>query len=223
MEENQRQMTDWLLAAAGDEVLAEELKTGRCLCGVLLSDRSPGCRRHDDGKRQLSRILKAAMRSVDSSGYGPRGEDLELLGRYLPKGFLFCYEILIQRGVAVPGSMRGGRGYDETPIVGAGRPVGGLGTARSGVAEKRLAAAPARKSGGSGKAVIRDEAAVAYRASVDRRLRKLAREMTTWLEEGARGKKTFRKCTGRRCGQFAEDGWNFCPTCGSATEEYEKK
>lgn len=222
--------TDWLAAAAGDEELAEELRTGKCRCGKMLGDDSAWrhCRHHEAGRRKIAELLHEALgdarwresgRGDAAWGRGPRGEDLELLARYVPKGFLLCYEILVCRGLVLGG---GGRGYDETVEVGSGRPVGGLGTPRSGVTERRLTAGVGRR-GSSGAAVIRDEAAVSYRASVDRKLRKIAREMSAWLEEGPRGKKAVYRCTGKKCGKYAEPEWNFCPTCGAAVDESKKR
>jgi len=65
--------------------------------------------------------------------------------------------------------------------------------------------------------VIADEAALAFKASVDRRLRKLTREIEVWLSDRALGKKqTVGAAAGKcsRCRRFAEDGWKFCPYDG---------
>lgn len=214
---------DWMLAAAGNELLAEELRTGRCRCGALLADESEGCRWHGRGREDVARALRTWVRISVRDSAGPRGEDLDLLARFLPRDFLFCYEVLIHRGLVIPGSaVRGGRGYDETVDAGVGRTSGGLKAVRSGSPELNLVAGVQKKNQGSRKAVIRSDAAILYRSRIDRRLRKLAREMLVWLEEG-RSNRTVRKCTGRRCGQFAEEGWNFCPNCGSPVDEFEKK
>ena len=214
---------DWLLAAAGSESLAEELRTGRCRCGKLLREESEGCRWHDGAKEQVQAIIRGVVRwsgREQNGGYGPTGEDLELIGGFLPRDFLFAYEVLVHRSVVVSGgSLRGGQGYDETRIAGVGRSRGGMGATKSGTREERLVAGPRKKSGGSGKPVIRDEAALAYRRRLERRLRKLARDALVWLEEGASARPVSR-CSGRRCGLFAEDSWRFCPTCGSAVGSY---
>lgn len=213
-----REEKNWLEAAAGDAELAEELRTGRCRCGKLIREDSAGCRRHERGRERIAESLRTWVRLSVRDSAGPRGEDLDLLARYLPRDFMFCYEVLVHRGVAIPGSaVRGGQGYDETAVTGI-RPRGGLGSSRSGEPELRLAASGRRGSQGSGKAVIRDEEAVLYRARIDRRLRKMAREILGWLEEG-RTVRTTRRCTGKKCRRLAEEGWVFCPACGASVSD----
>jgi hypothetical protein len=213
--------TDWLAAAAGDAELAEELRTGVCQCGVpLAEDAPPGeCRRHERGREKVAGALRSAWTGA-SLGTGPRGEDLELLGRYLPAGFLFAYEVLILRGSVLNLGLRGGRGYDEGRDVRSGRRRGGLGSARSGEPELRLTASPPSRRGGS-RDLVRDEVALAKRKSVDRKLRKLGREMLTFLE-GVEKSRTVRRCTGKKCRQFAEEDWIYCPRCASPVEEIDR-
>lgn len=217
-------MTDWMAAAAGDETLAEELRTGTCRCGKMLSESSPECRVHPSARLQVSWLLRSAWTGVGRPD-GPRGEDLELLGRFLPKDFLFAYEVLVHRGLVITGgAARGGRGYDESVIVGAGKGVGGMGAVRSGEVERRIGAgggSGGKGGAGSGKPVIRSEEAVLYRRKVDRKLRRLAKETIAWIETG-KALKTVRKCTGRKCGRFAEEDWVFCPRCGAVCDDYRR-
>lgn len=212
---------DWMSAAAGDEVLAEELRTGRCRCGKLLSDEveDEGCRWHEAGRERVASVLRAIWTGVGATGgVGPRGEDLELLGRYLPTGFLFAYEILIHRAVVLSSS----RGYDSTVQKDAGRPTGGLGSTRSETVERRIGAGGGSRKFGGSRDLVRDEASLEFRRRIDRKLRKLGREMLVWLE-GTRGKTTYRRCGGRKCGAFADEEWNYCPKCGAATEERDRR
>lgn len=216
--------TDWLAAAAGDSTLAEELKTGRCRCGKLLREDGGGCKWHASVQHHVAEIVKRTRWSGVGLEAGPRGEDLELLGRFLPPDFLFAYEVLVHRGLVVGGGgVRGGAGYDESVVVGAGRGTGGLGGVKSGETERRIGTGgggggPGKN--GSGAAVVRDEAALAMRRKIDRRLRKLAREVLLWIEGNGLSSKTIvYRCTGRKCGKFAEEGWAFCPSCGSAVGE----
>lgn len=224
-------MTDWLSAAAGDEVLAEELKTGICRCGTALSKKNDGCRWHvlgvDGGMygRSMGVWTKRALTSD-----GPRGEDMELLCRFLPRELLFAFEVLVHRSVVVPG---GGRGYDENVDPRAGRRSGGLGATKSGTVERGIGAGGGSGGSGGGGAgkngsrgnVVRDEQALGFRKQMERRLRKAGLDILNWLEavdEGGSGKavkKTVWRCTGRRCGLFAERGWTFCPRCGCQVEE----
>lgn len=220
---------DWMLAAAGNEALAEELRTGRCRCGSLLREESVGCRWHEAGRRRIGEVLSEAMvRKVwdgasgeSGGGGGGRLEDMELLGRYLPPRFLAAYEVLIFRGIVLSqGSLRGGRGYDESVLTSSGRRTGGLGAPRSGEPELRLVADQAKKRGSSEGAVIRDEEAVEMRRRIDRKLRRMTREIVLYLElagTGKDGRKNLetRRCSGKGCKKFADEEWKFCPSCGS--------
>lgn len=218
-----REGTDWLAAAAGNQALAEELRTGRCRCGKMLGDveGAEGCAWHEAGRRRVASALRTAWSG--GGGAGPRGEDMELLCRFMPKEMLFVYEVLVHRGLVIGGgALRGGRGYDESVVPGTGKAVGGMAATRSGVVERRMAAGAPAKRGSSAKPVVRSEEAVVYRRKIDRRLRRIAREMLVWLEEGVTSK-VLRRCTRARCGLFAEDGWNFCPVCGGSVEDFERR
>lgn len=209
---------DWLAAAAGNEALAEELRTGRCRCGKMLGEDAAGCRWHESLRLTVAEVMRKVWDGRgDTAGTGPRAEDLELLGRYLPAEFLFCYEVLVHRSVVVPGSARGGRGYDEAVEVGAGRRSPAA--VKSGTTEVRGGANGSSRRGGSGKPVIRSEQAVVFRAKIDRRLRRLSRDMLTWLEQkGSFKTDVVYRCSGRKCGRFAEEGWNYCPNCGAQVD-----
>lgn len=217
-DDEERDGTDWLAAAAGNEALAEELRTGICRCGKELAEESRNCSRH----QRAGAVVRAALRLAwDGSAAlgGPRGEDLELLGRFMPQDLLFAYEVLVHRALVVPGS---GRGYDEQVVVGAGKSVGGLGGVKSGQTERSLSAGTPSKRGSSLRPVVRSEPSLAFRRKIDRRLRKLAKEILQHLE-GDLSVKRVHRCSGRKCGQFAEEGWYFCPSCGAAVVEVEKR
>lgn len=66
--------------------------------------------------------------------------------------------------------------------------------------------------------VVQDEAALAFKASVDRKLRKITREMESWLENrsSSRRDNVVRKC--KKCRRYGEDSWQFCPFDGQKME-----
>lgn len=235
----------WLSAAAGNEALAEELRTGTCRCGKRLGDmgkdgRGDGCRWHAGligsvgaGLRALDE-LRLAWTGADGPqgrGLGKTGEDLELLGRFLPQGFLLNYELLLHKGLVLnQGGVRGGRGYDESVEPSAGRPTGGMGSVRSGQTERRIGAGGGSggRGAGSEKPVIRSHEAVLMRDRIDRKLRALGRQMAAWMSEGEDRKRNGKgvgqyRCTGKKCRRIAEADWHYCPNCGSRVEQEEKK
>lgn len=87
---------------------------------------------------------------------------------------------------------------------GVGMGGGRKGGARSG-----------RGSGGEDGGVIRDEVALAFKAKIERQIRKLTRQMEGWLEvrSSYREENVVRRC--RKCRRFADAGWKFCPFDGS--------
>ena len=61
--------------------------------------------------------------------------------------------------------------------------------------------------------VYLDEVASALKSRVDRKLRRLAREMAGGEAQ------PLRRCTGARCRKWCEADWIWCPWCGSATSD----
>lgn len=136
--------------------------------------------------------------------------DWEIVARFLPTEFARLYEALVHRGLAVPGSMRGGRGYDESVIHGVGR-NGGWALVSETPQKIGLSSSGEKASGN--KTTVLSEAAVAQRQKVDREVRKLARKIKGWFEDES-GKNVIWRCTGQKCGRFAEEDWRYCPWCG---------
>lgn len=60
---------------------------------------------------------------------------------------------------------------------------------------------------------VSSDEAQSLKARVDRKLRKIARELT-------RGERAHpRRCVGKNCRKWAEPDWAWCPYCRSATED----
>lgn len=196
----------WLKAAAGDPQFAEELKAGRCRCGAPLGEVNDDCSVHP-GKREKFLQLRHFRAIVTDT------VEHEVLLRFLPKEFQLLYEELVGKAVV----FGGGHGYDENVDPKAGvLGNGSEGGTKSERPQRRLVASPPKKFG-SGKTVVRNQAAIAYRQRVDRKIRKIAREIKLWLDDSD-VQTSVRKCTSRKCGRFAEDTWWYCPNCGAPTD-----
>lgn len=128
---------------------------------------------------------------------------LELIQAFLPKDFINAYESLLS--IALETGERKGESID---IAGTGK-----GTGAQVKSEAKDVRSVHRKapSAGSSKAIIRDEAALRFRSGIDRKLRKLTREMRNYLGGDWKNKVT-RKCSG--CNKFGDGDWNHCPYCG---------
>ena len=114
-----------------------------------------------------------------------------------------CSEALVQPAAA----------YVGDPIEKAkGRMVTRTST---GQTETRGGAKGSRKSGGS-KDFIRSEAAFNFKSKVDRKLRKLAREIKVWLQDSPGERDDVRRCT--VCRKFGEPEWLYCPRDGKPME-----
>lgn len=110
---------------------------------------------------------------------------------------------------------------------------GGLGSrvgrngfrAANGLTDRRLVMRGARGPGGVGVGggreggLVVDEAALAFKQGIDRKLRKLTREMEWWLENRSsrREENPLRRCP--KCRRFAEETWKFCAWDGARLEE----
>jgi hypothetical protein len=66
--------------------------------------------------------------------------------------------------------------------------------------------------------VVVDEEALAFKAGVDRKIRKLTREMENWLvrRSSNREENVVRRC--KKCRRFGEESWQFCPFDGREME-----
>lgn len=113
----------------------------------------------------------------------------------------------VGRGAMGSGGFRRAQGLtDRTLVMNGGRGVG-----RDG---RRGSKGVSASVGG----VVVDEAALAFKEGVERKLRKITREMESWLEfrSSGREEKMVRKC--KRCRRFAEKSWLFCPFDGEEIE-----
>lgn len=154
----------------------------------------------------------------------------------LPREFVDAYQALYHRALKVAGDkglgalveveveVKGpdGKKTGETEIErhsGVGRASGGR---RSALKEgSTLGGMAGAKKGKAYKRawIVADEMALEKKIGIDKRLRKIARELRALLaEEGAgtdSGGDERKKCGGKKCGKFLELGWKYCPSCGA--------
>lgn len=129
----------------------------------------------------------------------------------LPDDFVFRYELLWLRCFAAAVGGRPG-GALPAQVAKARRVV----RTSTGQTETRGGAHGGKLAGAAEKTTVANDAALAFKASVDRRLRKIARDMRAWLG-GDDARAGVRVCT--RCRRFGEDTWTFCPYDGQPMEE----
>jgi hypothetical protein len=136
----------------------------------------------------------------------------------LPADFLDQYEALFLEAWKAPGMGEvGGVRRDPDAAVAPGKGVKWRVT--SGQTETRGGATGKGGGGPASGLSPRNLRAQGTKEWVDRKLRKLARDIRTRMsdDEGP----GVRRCTGPRCRKLAEDTWNWCPFCGAPTEDVE--
>lgn len=123
------------------------------------------------------------------------------------------YGRLIDDGLKVERSVRGG----ESSV------IPGVGKVTSDMSWPIRSGAPSglpSKSVSSRKFLSKDpvasEKAMEERARVDRRLRKIARDIKSWYSGGAFS--SNRICDGQ-CKKIGDGEWNYCPRCGGRMRE----
>lgn len=136
-----------------------------------------------------------------------RKVDIELSSvvRSFPIDFVSTYLELFDRSLRTVGSAGG----DGVSVAGARRVT----RTSTNQTETRGGAKGSRSSGGSDP--LRSEAALAFKSKVDRKLRKITREMKVWLE-GKATQEGLRRCT--VCRTFGEPSWLYCPRDGKPME-----
>jgi hypothetical protein len=135
--------------------------------------------------------------------------------RLTPAAFLEAYELLY---VETYGS--GAIFQDENAIHGAGKAV--RGRTKSTDVETRGGAVQKKKLSASQKNVVKSQRAFNQKTKIDKRLRKMGKEILDYLNKEAQNQQNFyMRCA--KCKKHAEDEWEFCPRCGSKTEKVTKE
>lgn len=144
-----------------------------------------------------------------AAGLSSNRAALELLF-LLPRDFLETYEKLFERALKLDGAS----------AAGALKNAAVLGKSKGGTS-----ATTGRKtqlSSGGGKKyktfwLIKDDGALALKHTLDKKLRRLGREVQNDLDDlqdMADGVEVKGKCRCGRCGMIMAKDWNFCPGCG---------
>lgn len=182
-------------------------------------------RTHDasDALQSCNERIKRAARNITilapthtKETYVARpAQDIPTSGdRLTPAAFLEAYELLY---VETYGS--GAIVQDDTHIHGSGKAQ--RGRVKSSDVETRGGAIQKKKLSASQKNVIKSQRAFNEKTKIDKRLRKMGKEIFEYLNKEALNQVSFyMKCT--KCKKHAEDEWMFCPRCGAKTERINK-
>lgn len=179
--------------------------------------------RTDDVIASLNERIKQAARKITilapthtRESYVARpAQDVPTSGdRLTPAPFLEAYELLY---VETYGS--GAIVQDDTHIHGTGKAQ--RGRVKSTDVETRGGAVQKKKLSASQKNVIKSQRAFNEKTKIDKRLRKMGKEIFEYLnKEYSNPTDWYMRCS--KCKKHAEDEWTFCPRDGAPTERVNK-
>lgn len=170
---------------------------------------------HERIKRAASQITILAPTHTKEVYVARPAQDVPTSGdRLTPAAFLEAYELLY---VETFGS--GAIVQDENHIHGSGKAH--RGRTSSDDVETRGGAVQKKKLSASQKNVIKSQRAFNEKTKIDKRLRKMGKEIFEYLNKEATQKVSFyMRCS--KCKKHAEDDWQWCPRCGAQTERINK-
>lgn len=175
-----------------------------------------------DGWNEALRVVRGRHEMRGGRGAGMGGGEGDDLRRLVGERFANALEGVWLASLRY---LRGTVGDENGGLRGA------VGSGRirrpEGLTDRRLVIGGARggaRNGGVGRGgvneggLVVDEAALAFKARVERQIRKTTREMEAWLENRSSLRKgndalRARKCV--RCRRYAEEKWMFCPFDGA--------
>lgn len=168
-------------------------------------------------------VGSGGRRRLDEGDSGKRRRvvvDGEIAGAvlgFLPKKFVHLYEQLCDNAY---GERRLDGSSATRRDTGGGRATAKRGSGRlnSGQVDKTLVASTGGKTKNHAEIAMKSEAAVDFRRLVDRRLRRLAREIEDFLRGDEAVKAGRRKCGGR-CRKIGDADWIYCARCGGPMQE----
>ena len=179
--------------------------------------------RTDDVMRTLhERIVKAARKITILAPTHTKevhvvkpAQDVPTSGdRLTPAPFLEAYQLLHDETYGT-----GAIFQDDNAIHGAGKAQ--RGRIRSDAVETRGGAVQKKKLSASQKNVIKSQRAFNEKTKIDKRLRKLGKEIYDWInKEQISPTEYWTRCS--KCKKHTEDDWQFCPRDGAATERVNK-
>lgn len=163
---------------------------------------------------EARRLLTDVGLSLADAGVTVRSVAAEVL-LMLPSDFTEQYELLWLRCHA--GSL--GEAREEPNQVARSRQVDVRLSSNSSTTMRP--AGVGKKKGAGRTPGVRDERALATKQRIDRKLRKIGREIRIMVDEQYEGS-GIRRCTRPSCRKYAEAEWTFCPYDGSPTEEVDR-
>lgn len=180
-----------------------------------------------DGLEEVNQGRGYVAHPVTDGGVGSGGRrkivivDGEIAGAvlgFLPKKFVVCYEGLLdkaygERRLDASGSMGGDKGEGRVKA----RKTSGR-TSSSSV-DKTLAASGGGKDRNRAEIAFKNERAVDFRRLVDRRLRRIARDIEEFFAgDDGELRSGKRRCNGR-CRKIGDSDWIYCARCGGPMQE----
>ena len=134
--------------------------------------------------------------------------------RLTPAPFLEAYQLLHDETYGT-----GAIFQDDSVIHGTGKAQ--RGRIRSDAVETRGGAVQKKKLSASQKNVIKSQRAFNEKTKIDKRLRKIGKEIYDWLnKENQKPTEYWTRCS--KCKKHTEDDWQFCPRDGQPTERVNK-
>jgi len=166
-------------------------------------------------KRAASQITILAPTHTKEVHVARPAQDVPTSGdRLTPSAFLEAYELLY---VETYGS--GAIVQDDNQIHGSGKAQ--RGRVKSSDVETRGGAIQKKKLSASQKNVIKSQRAFNEKTKIDKRLRRMGKEIYDYLNKEAKSPvEWWMRCS--KCKKHAEDDFRFCPRCGAPTERCSK-
>jgi hypothetical protein len=166
-------------------------------------------------KRAAAQITILAPTHTKETYVARPAQDVPTSGdRLTPQAFLEAYELLY---VETYGS--GAIVQDDNHIHGTGKAQ--RGRVKSTDIETRGGAVQKKKLSASQKNVIKSQRAFNEKTKIDKRLRRMGKEIYEYLNKEAKSPVDWwMRCS--KCKKHAEDDFRFCPRCGAPTERCSK-
>lgn len=168
----------------------------------------------------------------NSKSLRQRISDSAGVGQMLPEAFSAAYEALFV-GTFRDGDVDGGgsEGHSAHPMSGRSMEVGrsdGSGAVRMRTSSGQVDTVGTKVKSGSGRSgggkdtrktsnQLRNERLLHEKGKIDKRLRRMAKEIEAILIGGLHAE-SQRRCTGR-CARLGQTDWKFCPNCGGPMQE----
>jgi hypothetical protein len=170
---------------------------------------------HERIRNAAQRITILAPTHTKETYVARPAQDVPTSGdRLTPAAFLEAYQLLHDETYGT-----GAIFQDENAIHGAGKAQ--RGRTKSDAVETRGGAVQKKKLSASQKNIIKSQRAFNMKTKIDKRLRKMGKEIFDYLNKEAASKVDFyMRCS--KCKKHAEDEWQFCPRCGATTERVNK-